>query len=119
MEYIFVESNIVPPLPKGVLLDGKQLQVIKSYLINKLLSRNNNTKIKDPNEIAQIFNTYFINVGYDLAANIKSNINPLSYVNTAMNSIDTPQFTKGEAINVINKILVQGMISYQLKLGTK
>ena len=34
----------------------------------------NNTKIIDPNETVQIFNTFLINVGCDLAENIKFDI---------------------------------------------
>ena len=70
--------------------------VMKTIISNKKLPSKqtilmyNDKKIIDPKEIAQIFNTHFINVGTVLAENIKSNINPLSYINTTMNSISTP-----------------------------
>ena len=55
-----------------------------TYLTNKLVSCTIVKiikKITDQNEIVPIFNTHFLKVGNDLAKNIKSNINPLSYIN--------------------------------------
>ena len=64
----------------------------------------NNNTIIDPKKIAQISSTHFINIGFDLAKNIKPNINLLSYISTTMNSIANPQFTGRKVMNVIDSL---------------
>ena len=54
--------------------------------------------------IANTFNNYFINVGRTLAHQIKSNINPLSYIDINVNSIFIPIITEHEIILVIKSL---------------
>ena len=54
-------------------------------------------KFIDPREIAHIFNVPLINIGFDLAKNIKSNT--LSYISSTMDGIH--HFTEGEMVDVV------------------
>ena len=53
-------------------------------------------------KLLSTFNTYFTTIGVRLAKNIKSSVNPLSYVATILNSI-LIRFTEEEIINTIFK----------------
>ena len=53
-------------------------------------------------KLLSTFNTYFTTIGVRLAENIKSSVNPLSYVATILNSI-LIRFTEEEIINTIFK----------------
>ena len=64
----------------------------------------NNQLVSDSAIIANTFNTYFINVGRTLAHQIKSNINPLSYIDINVNSIFIPPITEHEIILVIKSL---------------
>ena len=61
----------------------------------------NNKITSDGKEIANGFNNYFVNIGRSLAQQITSTINPLSYINTNINSIYIPDILKNEIITVI------------------
>ena len=55
----------------------------------------------DGKEIAKGFNNYFVNIGRSLAQQITTTINPLSYINTNINSIYIPDILKNENITVV------------------
>ena len=64
----------------------------------------NNQLVSDNAIIANTFNNYFINVGRTLAHQIKSNTNPLSYIDRNVNSIFIPIITEHEIILVIKSL---------------
>ena len=64
----------------------------------------NNTMTCDPKQISNSFNNYFISVGSTLASNIHSNVNPLLYVDSNINSIIMPEVTEEEITLVILSI---------------
>ena len=84
-------------------------KVIKNIIkksVNKLSGNHeefviNNKITSDGKEIANGFNNYFVNIGRSLAHQITSTTNPLSYVNTNINSIQIPEILKNEIITVI------------------
>ena len=51
--------------------------------------------------IAEEFNNFFVSIGPQLASNIYSSTNHMSYMNTVVNSIFIPDITTIEVINVI------------------
>ena len=53
----------------------------------KLIFDINNKTTMDPNVIANGFNNFFVTIGPQLAKNIKSDINPLSYVKSVNKSM--------------------------------
>ena len=64
----------------------------------------NNTMTYDPKQISNNFNDYFISVGSTLASNIHSNVNPLLYVDSNVNSIIMPEVSEEEISSVILSI---------------
>ena len=61
----------------------------------------NNKITSDGKEIASGLNNNFINIGRSLAQQITSTINPLSCINTNINSIYIPDILKNEIITVV------------------
>ena len=61
----------------------------------------NNKIISNSQVIAEEFNNFFVSIGPQLASNIYSSTNHMSYMNTAVNSIFLPDITTIEVINVI------------------
>ena len=61
----------------------------------------NNKITSDGKEIANGFNNYFVNIGRSFAQHITSTTNPLSYINTNINSIYIPEILKNEIQTVI------------------
>ena len=59
------------------------------------------TIITDSQLIADEFNTFFVSIGPQLASNISSTIDPLTYVNNTMESIVIAEITFNEVRNVI------------------
>ena len=53
----------------------------------------------DPTKIAHIFNVYLTHVSSDLAKNIQSNINNLSYINTTLDIVSIPNQESRRGIN--------------------
>ena len=87
---------------------GKRWKVLREILNmnnpsskKKLIFDINNKTTTDPNEIATGFNNFFVTIGPQLAKNIKSNINPLSYVKSVNNSMVLTDVTSTEVRNVI------------------
>ena len=87
---------------------GKRWKVLREILNmnnpsskKKLIFDINNKTTTDPNEIATGFNNFFETIGPQLAKNIKSNINPLSYVKSVNNSMVLTDVTSTEVRNVI------------------
>ena len=89
----------------------------KSWKIIKVIIGKNNNPSNGPIEfevngcissnssiITNAFNKYFIEVGPKLASNIKSNINPTSYVSGITSSIYIPDITEIEIRNVVNTL---------------
>ena len=69
----------------------------------------NNKITSDGKEIANGFNNYFVNIERSLALHITSTTNPLSYINTNINSIYIPEILKNEIKTVI---LIEKFISW-------
>ena len=91
---------------------GKTFKVIRT-LLDKDAGNNvsksidfvvNNTMTCDPKQISNSFNNYFISVGSTLASNINSNVNPLLYVDSNVNSIIMPEVSEEEITSVILSI---------------
>ena len=87
---------------------GKRWKVLREILNmnnpsskKKLIFDINNKTTTDPNEIATGFNNFFVTIGPQLAKNIKSNINPLSYVKSVNNSMVLTDVTSTKVRNVI------------------
>ena len=87
---------------------GKRWKVLREILNmnnpsskKKLIFDINNKTTTDPNEIATGFNNFFVTIGPQLAKNIKSDINPLSYVKSVNNSMVLTDVTSTEVRNVI------------------
>ena len=55
----------------------------------------NNQYISDNGIIANVLNTYFINVGSSLVLNIQSDINPLLYIQNIKSSLHIPEINTG------------------------
>ena len=64
----------------------------------------NNHYISDDGIIANAFNIYFINVGSSLAKNIRSDINPLLYVQNIESSLNIPEINTHEISTIISAI---------------
>ena len=60
-----------------------------------------NKEVSDSSEVANIFNDYFIKVGSNLAEQIISDINPLSYVNHNHHTLFIPNIEEIEIKNII------------------
>ena len=91
---------------------GKTFKVIRT-LLDKDAGNNvsksiyfvvNNTMTCDPTQISNSFNNYFISVGSTLANSIHSNVNPLLYVDSNVNSIIMPEVSEEEITSVILSI---------------
>ena len=91
---------------------GKTFKVIRT-LLDKDAGNNvsksigfvvNNTMTCDPKQISNRFNNYFISIGSTLASNIHSNVNPLLYVDSNVNSIIMPEVSEEEITSVILSI---------------
>ena len=87
---------------------GKRWKVLREILSmnnpsskKKLIFDINNKTTTDPNVIANGFNNFFVTIGPQLAKNIKSDINPLSYVKSVNKSMVLTDVTSTEARNVI------------------
>ena len=61
----------------------------------------NNKIISNSQVIAEEFNNFFVSIVPQLASNIYSSTNHMSYMNTVVNSIFIPDITTIEVINVI------------------
>ena len=72
-------------------------------MIMKILYINSKITI-DKKQIANSFNNYFVNIRKSIAQQIKSTINPLSYINTNIHSIYIPDISKNEIITVSNTL---------------
>ena len=57
--------------------------------------------ISNSQVIAEEYNNFFVSIGPQLASNIYSSTNHMSYMNTVVNSIFIPDITTIEMINVI------------------
>ena len=73
----------------------------------------NNQYIFDDGIIANTFNNYFLNVGSSLAKNIRTDINPLLYVQNIESSLHIPEITKFQQSYLLSPILHQDMMNYQ------
>ena len=73
---------------------------INEYDIKKIFSINNKI-ISNSQVIAEEFNNFFVSIGPQLASNIYSSTNHMSYMNTVVNSIFIPDITTIKVINVI------------------
>ena len=87
---------------------GKRWKVLREILSmnnpsskKKLIFDINNKTTTDPNVIANGFNNFFVTIGPQLAKNIKSDINPLSYVKSVNKSMVLTDVTSTEVRNVI------------------
>ena len=58
----------------------------------------------DPKQISNSFNDYFILVGSTLASHTHSNVNPLLYVDSNVNSIIMPEVSEEEITSVFFSI---------------
>ena len=58
--------------------------------------------VTDNQIIANEFNNFFVSIGPKLAHDLSSDVNPLSYVNTVVNSIVIPTITSLEVRNIIS-----------------
>ena len=109
---------------------GKRWRVLREILsMNnpsskmKLIFDINNKTTTDPNVIANGFNNFFVTIGPQLAKNIKSDINPLSYVKSVNKSMVLTDVTSTEVRNVIalthliNLSLRSGVFASELKLA--
>ena len=56
----------------------------------------------NPEVIANSFNDFFVNVGKNLAENIKSDIDPLKYIANNLRSINTIQVTEDKILSIIS-----------------
>ena len=61
----------------------------------------NNNYVTDSLQIANAFNKFFVSIGSLLAKEIKSDVNPLLYVDNNVNSIATLEVTSNRVRNVI------------------
>ena len=91
---------------------GKTFKVIRT-LLDKDAGNNvsksidfvvNNTMTCHPKQISNSFNNYFISVGSTLTSNIHSNVNPLLYVDSYVNSVIIPEVSEEEITSVILSI---------------
>ena len=87
---------------------GKRWKVLREILSmnnpsskKKLIFDINNKTTTDPNVIANGFNNFFVTIGPQLAKNIKSDINLLSYVKSVNKSMVLTDVTSTEVRNVI------------------
>ena len=65
-----------------------------SYIVN-------NKHITDSYDISNAFNNFFASIGSELAGNITSSINPLSYLKSVQNSMFMPKVSENEVKNII------------------
>ena len=63
-----------------------------------------NQYVSDNSTIANSFNNYFINIGGSLAKTIKSDIDPLVFLHTNVNSINIPEITFHEVEHIISNM---------------
>ena len=63
-----------------------------------------NQYVSDNSTIANSFNNYFTNIGGSLAKTIKSDIDPLVFLHTNVNSINIPEITFHEVEHVISNM---------------
>ena len=63
-----------------------------------------NHYVSDNSTIANIFNNYFANIGGSLAKTIKSDIDPLVFLHTNVNSINIPEITFHEVEHIISNM---------------
>ena len=64
----------------------------------------NNNYVTDSLQIANAFNKFFVSIGSLLAKKIKSDVNPLLYVDNNVNSIATFEVTSNRVRNVISSL---------------
>ena len=64
-----------------------------------------NQYVSDNSTIANSFNNYFTNIGGSLAKTIKSDIDPLVFLHTNVNSIYIPEITFHEVEHIIYNMI--------------
>ena len=62
----------------------------------------NDVIVTDNQIIANEFNNFFVSIGKKLASDLSSNVNPLIYLNSVVNSIVIPTITSQEVRNIIS-----------------
>ena len=72
----------------------------------------NNQYSIDSKIIANQFNEYFIKVGSALANNIKSHVDPLSYVQRNKTTLNIPDIMKSNQLYVLFQTQRQDMMKY-------
>ena len=100
-------SNELDIHKNDVTQSWKILKTIIGKHTNNLKKRKMSFSIKDvivtDNQIiANEFNNFFVSIGPTLAHDLSSDVNPLSYVNTVVNSIVIPTITTLEVRNIIS-----------------
>ena len=87
---------------------GKSWKILRNILgkdHNKRKKQNscfiNNNYVTDSLQVANAFNKFFVSIGSLLAKKIKSDVNPLLYVDNNVNSIATFEVTSNRVRNVI------------------
>ncbi len=65
----------------------------------------NSKKVTDATVISNAFNNYFINVGKNLAANITSDIDPITYVSEYHQTFNIPEISQYEICTIVNNLL--------------
>ena len=70
-------------------------------MLCRRINCNNNKLITDSYDISNAFNNFFASIGSELAGNITSSINPLSYLKSVQNSMYMPKVSENEVKNII------------------
>ena len=85
----------------------------------KLCLTVNNMAVTNSKDIVNGFNEFFVSIGPELAKDIHSDINPLTYVNNINNSIAIFDVSCEEVRNIITllKILVLATMNFPILLG--
>ena len=86
----------------------KVLRFILGFDSNTNKQKNNflieDNLVTDSLDIANGFNNFFVSIGPKLANNLKSDIDPLSYVNYSINSIVVQEVSSNQVREVINSL---------------
>ena len=89
---------------------GKAWKVLRSVLNQNTNNRNPSTfkiddeTVTDPCIISNEFNKYFVEIGPKLAENLKTPVDPLSYLDRSCNSIFLPEISENETLHAINSL---------------
>ena len=78
--------------------------MIRSIPLNKLIFLIRNQYVSDNSTIANSFNNYFTNIGGTLDKTIKSDIDPLVFLHTNVNSITISEITFHEVEHIISNM---------------